>query len=183
MNVITKHKSLLITVALVMLAGMWVYRLGSSDVTVVTDFRASYMRFDASMSELSAQVLTSAPVDPAAIDRAEQKADEALADLRTKAFARISSLTRNDGAMMNVAHELSEASSRELNALKAYKGAVTQKNSDSAGVARTGFVDFRTNEKAHLPVGGIWCRNRLTTQCSRPNGAASDVHDSRTHRC
>ena len=79
MSVITKHKSLPITVALVMLAGMWVYRLGSSDVKAVTDFRASYMRFDASMSELSAQVLTSAPVDPAAIDRAEQKAGETLA--------------------------------------------------------------------------------------------------------
>ena len=49
--------------------------------------------------------------------------------------------------MMNVAHELSEASSRELNALKAYKSAVAQKDSDSAGVARTGFADFQDQRK------------------------------------
>jgi hypothetical protein len=148
MNIITKHKLLLFTLASVMLAGMWVYRLGSNDVKAVTDFAASYKRFDTSITDLSTDAQTANPDDRLIANEAERKADEALADLNTRATVKISSLTKNDGAMMNVARELSELSTRELEALKAYRRAVKDKNADSARTTFTSSADFRNRRKS-----------------------------------
>ena len=148
MNIITKHKLLSFTFVVLLLVGLWAYRLGSHDVKAVTELAASYGRFDISISDLSTDARTSNPDDRFTANEAERKADEVLADLNAKAAARISSLTKNDGAMMNVARELSEVSTRELEALKAYRRAVREKNADSARTTFPSVAEFRNRRKS-----------------------------------
>jgi len=69
-------------------------------------------------------------------DDSESKARAALAELEAKAAFRLSSLIKNDGALMNQAREVADLSARELASLEAYRKASREKNAALDGVAR-----------------------------------------------
>jgi hypothetical protein len=64
-------------------------------------------------------------------DDAENKARDALIDLRAKAGFRLSSLIKHDAELMNQAREVADVSGKELDALEAYRRAVQARNADS----------------------------------------------------
>lgn len=96
----------------------------------LTDFSASYKKFDEAISDFSMPIFASNLEAAPATDDLERKTDKALVDLKTKASARISSLTKNDAELMSITLEIGDLSGKELDALKTYKRAVAGKNSD-----------------------------------------------------
>lgn len=106
-------------------------------------FSASYDRFDRAMSEFS---LTGSA------DSGRQAAGD-VKDLRSKAAFRLSSLIKNDGKLMSEALEVAELSGRELASLKAYQGAIQNKNAGAdelskefgvlSGKRKAAFARFR----------------------------------------
>jgi hypothetical protein len=103
-------------IAVMVLLGLgFVFRMGRHDMQALRDFTASYQRFDRTMSE--------APGGPGAA-----QFDAALQDLNARASMRISSLTTNDGAMMRVARQVSEAAAREVTAVNRFKQSAAARN-------------------------------------------------------
>lgn len=82
------------------------YRMGRHDVQALAQFQASYERFDETLS------------------------DQALNELRVKSTMSISSLTKNDGAMMNAARQVSDLAATEVSLIKASR--VGQNDSEAA---------------------------------------------------
>lgn len=72
-----------------------VYSMGRHDVQALSDFSFSYEHFDNTVSE------------------------ETLKDLQVKSTMKISSLTKNDGAMMKVARQVSDLAASEVSLIKA----------------------------------------------------------------
>src|SRR4051812_3567528 len=91
---------------MVILVGAFVYRMGQHDVRALADFAASYEQFDKTISE------------------------QTLNDLRVKSEMRISSLTKNDGAMMKAAREASGLAATEVSLMKASR--VVQNDREAA---------------------------------------------------
>ena len=90
------RKALILGAAGVLVLGAaFVYSMGHHDVRALSDFAASYEQFDKAVSE------------------------QALNDLRVKSAMKISSLTKNDGSMMNVARQVSELAASEVSLMKA----------------------------------------------------------------
>jgi hypothetical protein len=112
-------------------------------IRAVEGFSASYDHFDKAISDLSASMT----------DDSESKAKAALAELEAKAAFRLSSLIRNDGALMNQAREVADLSAKELASLEAYRRAIQNKNAnldelareygDLAGKRKAAFARFR----------------------------------------
>jgi hypothetical protein len=89
-------KTLTLCAASVLILGaVVVYSMGRHDVQALSDYSASYEHFDNSVSE------------------------ETLNDLQVKSTMRISSLTKNDGAMMKLARRVSELAASEVGLMKA----------------------------------------------------------------
>jgi hypothetical protein len=111
MGPLNKYKALLI-IALILLAGIFFffYRLYQNDVKALTNFLAAYQKFDQAVSNYSTAVFASNQDGASAADALEQKTDEALAELNTRASVRISSLIKNDGELMRAALEIEELS-------------------------------------------------------------------------
>jgi hypothetical protein len=70
--------------------------MGRRDVQALSDFSSSYEHFDNAVSE------------------------ETLNDLQVKSAMKISSLTKNDGAMMKVARQVSDLAASEVSLMKAF---------------------------------------------------------------
>lgn len=104
------------------------YRMGHNDAKALADFPVAYEKFDQAISDFSKPLLASNLERAPATDNLERKADEALVELKTKASARISSLTKHDGELMSITHEIADLSGKELDTLKAYKRAVADSN-------------------------------------------------------
>ena len=113
------------------------FRFYENDVRALTDFPAAYEAFDQAISDFSAAVFTYNPGGAPAADGLEKKADAARVDLNTKASVRISSLIKNDAELMQVMHEISDFSGKELDTLKAYKRAAADRNADLGALAKT----------------------------------------------
>ena len=112
------------------IAFFFFFQFGHNDAKVLADFPIAYAIFDRAIADYSKSALGSSPEGGSANIDLELKADEALADLNTKASARISSLTRNDGDLMQTMLEIADLSGKELVALKEYKTAVADGSSD-----------------------------------------------------
>ena len=129
---------LLAAIASISLIGTFAYRMFRHDIRSLTEFATSYEQFDKRMSDFSDH--------PSEAD--DEAADKALGDLAVQASMRLSSLIKNDGAMMRVARELSDAATRELTMLKEYKRAALEQNGDSAALLNKQFEDARSARKA-----------------------------------
>ena len=134
------------------------YRMGSSDAIALADFSAAYENYDRAISDFSAVVLASNPEGAPAGDEFERKADEAFVELNTKASARISSLTKNDGDLMRLTRQIADLSGKELDALKAYQSAVADKSGDLDKLAKD-FADLKNQDQTdyarYLELAGL----------------------------
>jgi hypothetical protein len=89
-------KTLTLCAASVLILGAAVvYSMGRLDVRALSDFSSSYEHFDNTVSE------------------------KTLNDLQVKSGMRISSATKNDGAMMKVARQVSDLAASEVSLTKA----------------------------------------------------------------
>ena len=136
MKLIERHKILFIVAVLALLAAagvfLFIYHFHTSDVTALTDFSAAYHNFDQAVSDFSTLVQAPDSAGAPAADSLEQKADAALAELKTKASVRISSLVEHDAEIMNLTAEISDLSAKELATLKEYRRTAADKNAASA---------------------------------------------------
>jgi tRNA A37 N6-isopentenylltransferase MiaA len=107
----------------------------NNDVKALTEFLASYEKFDKAISDFSVPVFAS-NLDLNKANDLESKAGDALIKLNTKAAARLSSLTKNDAALMSKMLEIADFSGKELDNLRAYKRAIQSKNADLDGLAK-----------------------------------------------
>ncbi len=137
----------LIALLLVVFAGFFFYRMYHRDVNALKGFSAAFERFDRAVSDLSANLLASSPAGTPATDDLERKAEAALAELKSKASVRISSLIKNDAEFMSLTREIADLSGKELDALKAYRRAAADKNSGSDRLAKE-FDDPRNKRQA-----------------------------------
>ena len=146
LEIIKKYKAVLV-IPLIVAAGIifFFYHFGHNDYKVITDFSASYIKFDQAISDFSTPIFASNLEATPATDDLERKADKALVDFNTKASARISSLTKNDAELMRLTLEIADLSGKELDALKAYKRAAADKSADLDKLAKE-FADL-TNER------------------------------------
>lgn len=106
-------------------------RFGLNDSRAIADFSAAYQTYDLTISTAANAVLAG----PATSAAKEQAADGALTGLKTKASARISSLTKNDGALMQVMAQIAGLATQELDALKAYQEAAGDQSGDMGTLA------------------------------------------------
>jgi hypothetical protein len=135
---ISKKSRWLMFFVLVVLAGLFAffYHLYHGDVKKLADFSASYEKFDKAISGFPRRVSESSFANMPAVDSWGGKADEALAELRARASARISSLIKNEAALMSIALEISDLAGKELEALKAYRRAVSGKDINADRLAK-----------------------------------------------
>ena len=127
MEIMKKYKVLLV-LALVIIVGIFslFYRFHHNDVQALEGFVASYEKFDKAISDFS-------------IGEAgdlESKAGDALIELNTKAAVRISSLVEHDAELMSKELEIADFAGKELDNLRAYKGAIQSKNADLDRLAK-----------------------------------------------
>lgn len=145
MNKVIKR---LIALVLVGFAGFFFfYRMYHRYVSAFKGFSAAFEKFDKAVSDLSATLLASNPAGTPAADDLGRKADDALAELKSKASVRISSLIKNDVGFMSLTREIADLSGKELDTLKAYKRAAADKNSNSEQLAKE-FADLRNQRQA-----------------------------------
>lgn len=135
---IGKHKVLMIlALGALAVAFSFFYRMYHDDINALTNFVASYERFDKAMSDFSISKT----------DDTESEASVALSELNIKAAFRISSLIKNEKELMAQAREVADISGRELDTLKAYKAVVRSKNVDMNALAKE-YGDLTSARKA-----------------------------------
>lgn len=113
----------LLVIVLLIVAGaffLFVYRMGANDAKVMADFSVAYTQYNQSISDFSEAVLSPDPTGAANTDGLESKANQALVVLNSKAAARISSLTKNDGDLMKLSLDIAALATEEFDTLMAY---------------------------------------------------------------
>ncbi len=155
MEIIKKYKVVLVLVIIVIVSVFsFFYRMHNNDIKALTEFLASYEKYDKEISDFSAPVLAS-NLDLNKTDDLESKAGHALIELNTKAAARLSSLIKNDAALMSKMLEIADFSGKELDNLRAYKRAIQSKNADLDGLAKE-YGDLTSKRKtAYVRFQGL----------------------------
>ena len=121
MAIIKKYKWLLIIILAVLVSAFLFFgRLCRSDIKIITDFLASYEKFDRAMTDFSMSLT----------DDSEEKANDFIIELETRSNFRISSLIKNDKKIMDQALKIAEFSRKEFNSLISYKNAIQSKDSN-----------------------------------------------------
>jgi hypothetical protein len=95
---------LVLILVIAAVAILFFFRMYYGDVRALKGFMASYDRFDRSMSV----------IDDGGGTGALNQAGEALIDLQTRASLRLSSLIKNDAALMAQARDVADLSRREF---------------------------------------------------------------------
>ena len=145
-----KKCTILLLIALLILAGIFIfffYRMGSNDAKALADFPVAYRNYDQAISDLYNAILANDPDNLLTIDNLEYNADQALNFLNKQASIRISSLTRNDGDIMEVSLEIVALAGNELDTLKAYHTSVANRTNDINKFAKD-FTDLRKQREA-----------------------------------
>lgn len=153
MEIIKKYKWLVIFVLVVLAGIFFFFNRFHHDVKALTDFSASYEKFDKVISDFSVSVFESNLEGAPATDDLERKADGALVELNKKASERISSLIKNDAEFMSTELEIADFSGKEMDALSAYKRAIRDKRDAEVDRLAKEFIDLknkRTNAYARF---------------------------------
>ncbi len=139
-----KYKALLV-IPLILLAGIFFffYRMGNNDAQALAGFSTAYQKYDQAISDFSKSIFAGTTTS----NDLEQKANEAQVELKTKASARISSLTKNDGELMPVMLQIADLSGKELAAATEYKNAVGDQSADMSQLASE-FADLTNQRQA-----------------------------------
>lgn len=128
---------LLAAIASTGLIGTWACQAFDHDMQSLREFTAAYEQFDQRVSDLSERVT----------EANEHAAEQALASLALRASMQLSSLLKNDGSVMRVAREVSDAATMEFAKLKEFKRFTVERPGDSAALLNT-FQDARSARKA-----------------------------------
>jgi hypothetical protein len=128
------HKSLFPVALLVVLAllavGFYCVRQYRQDVRALADFSAAYQRLDKAIADYSAPVLDPDFQETPASAVLAGNAADALDELDRKASIRLSSLIKHDGELMRTTFQIANLSTRELNAVAAFRKAIAEKSPD-----------------------------------------------------
>ncbi len=138
----------LLAIVLLVVAGaffFFVYRMGANDAKALAEFSAAYTQYDQAIGDFSEAVLSPNPMGVANTDNLESKANQALVILNSKAAARISSLTKNDGDLMKLSINIAAFAVEEFDTLIAYHNASIDKGFTLDQLARQfkGLTDQR----------------------------------------
>ncbi len=127
-----KKYILLLILPLVGLAGivLFFYYFGHHDSKALTEFLAAYKNYDHAISGFSNAIFAYQLDGTPVMEDVGQNADQALAELNTKASVRISSLTKHDAEIMSLTQEIADLSARELAVLKEYQKAISNHATD-----------------------------------------------------
>ena len=115
-----KKYILLLIFPLIGLAGivLFFYYFGHHDSKALTEFSAAYENYDhAHLWSFQCHFRLQLEGTPVMEDL-EQNADQALANLNTKASVRISSLTRHDAEIMSLTQEIADLSAERISSNK-----------------------------------------------------------------
>src|SRR5689334_20439037 len=112
---------LLAALASISLFGMLACGSIDQDMQSLIRFKIAYEQFDQRASDFSGR----------ATESNEHAADKALAELTTRASIHLSSFIKNDGAMLRVVHQVSDAATVELVTLKKYSRSAAERHDDS----------------------------------------------------
>jgi hypothetical protein len=136
---VIKFSIVLFVLILVVIIGIFFffYQMYHKDMKKLTDFVASYEKFDQAISDFSINKT----------DDLEGKTSNVLLELKTKATFRISSLIRNEGEAMKLALEIADLSEKEFDSLKAYKEAIQNKNASLDRFSKQ-YDDLANNRKS-----------------------------------
>lgn len=129
MSIVTVNKyKILFILGLMVLTSVFFffYRMYQNDMRSLTNFVASYEIFDKATLDFSASMTNDT----------EQKAQDALTELKIKANFSLSSLIKNDNVVPPLALEIADLSRQELASLEIYKKSTLTKNTDSGDLAK-----------------------------------------------
>jgi hypothetical protein len=143
METIRKYKWLFIIVLAVSFSAFLFFNQYFSDVKALTDFSASYTKFDQKISDWSESLVGSDLEGALAGDSMEAQVDRAFSELKANAAERISSLIKNDAEFMRIELAISDLSGRERDAIIAYRSAIKNKNADVESLTKQ-LKDLRT---------------------------------------
>jgi hypothetical protein len=145
---INKYKWLITLVILAVAGGAYFYlHFYAQGINAVLAFSASYERFDKAISEFSLS----------RTDDLGRQAGEALGDLQARSTFRLSSLIKNDGALMDQAREVADLARREHENLKAFASAQRTPSAGLDGLANAfgGLTEKRRSAYARFrELGG-----------------------------
>jgi hypothetical protein len=116
-------------------------RLYQNDMNTLVEFSAAYDQYDQAVSNFS---------NPGAVPDGAglaQKADQALAELKSRAAISLSSMIKHEKEVMGAMLEVADLSGKELDTLKAYRSAVIAKAGD-ADQLRQAFQDLTRQRQA-----------------------------------
>ncbi|HEX9090289.1 MAG TPA: hypothetical protein VF831_02315, partial [Anaerolineales bacterium] len=138
-----------LVIILVVVAGSFIFfffRMGISDTNALADFPVDYKNYDQAISNFYKAVLASNPENVSNTSNLEYKVDETLNLLNAQASVRISSLTKNDGDIMEVSLKIADLARKEFDTLKTYRSAVVDKTNDIDKLAND-FSDLRNQRQ------------------------------------
>jgi 3-oxoacyl-ACP reductase-like protein len=92
-------------------------RFGYNDTKRLGEFSDAYEAYDSAIASYSTSIFTTTPQTASAQGELESNANQALAELKTKASARISSVSKYDSDMMGLMNEIAGLSEKELDTL------------------------------------------------------------------
>jgi hypothetical protein len=130
---------LLATIASVVLLGTVACQMFDHDMQALRAFAAAYEQFDQRVSDVSGRFT----------EANQHAADQALADLTFRASMQLSSLMKNDGSMMRVARQVSDAATMELATLKASQRFAAEHQGDSAALLKQFEATRRARRSAY----------------------------------
>ncbi len=152
MKILKEYKFILLF-AVLGVAGFFffTYSYYHKDEQKLLDFMASYQAYDQAAARYTAAVVSSNPPNAAAGD-SSQAAGQALADLRLKASARISSMIKHDGELMSAERQIAALSGQEMEALKACQQAAAGQGGNLSQLVKTAqdLADQRRAAYAHF---------------------------------
>jgi LAS superfamily LD-carboxypeptidase LdcB len=124
-----KHRfltGLLIALPLVLIVGFgfFIVSMYQRDMRALTDFVASYQAYDRAIATASTPIFSGDEKNPSTASAEEQQAEAALAILKDKSTARISSLTKNESEAMRTMQAIAQFAGKEMSTLEAYRQAL-----------------------------------------------------------
>lgn len=145
---INKYKwPIMLVLAAVAGASYFYLHFYAKGINALLAFSASYERFDRAISEFSL----------GRTEDLERRASQALSDLQARSTFRLSSLIKNDGALMDQAREVADLARREHESLKAFASAQRTPSAGLDGLANAfgGLTEKRRSAYARFrELGG-----------------------------
>lgn len=110
-------KFIVIPLLVLTVAVLLFVRFGYNDTKALREFSAAYEAYDSAIGDYSTSIFATTPQTASAQGDLGATANQALAELKNKASARISSVSKYDSDMMGLMKEIAGLSEKELDTL------------------------------------------------------------------